>query len=114
MDEIWQHCVSQHGDTCVVTLSGDVDVEAESLLVDVLTVEAERPGVAAIHVDLSGVTFLASCGINALLRGYHAATVSGRRFNLVAVHNPALRVLELTGLMPLLARDEGEQSRKAS
>ena len=109
MDDIWAYRVSRRGDTSVVALSGEVDMSAEAELADVLLAELRRPETADLRVDLSGVTFLDSSAINVLVQVFNAARESGRHLHLVRAHRTPLKVLEMTGLMPMLALDDGDE-----
>jgi stage II sporulation protein AA (anti-sigma F factor antagonist) len=106
MDDIWAYRVSRGGDTSVVTLSGEVDMNAEDELADVLLGEIRRPGTRTVQVDLEGVEFLDSSAINVLVRAYNEACETGRRLRVAGAHQTPLKVLEMTGLMPLLALDD--------
>jgi anti-anti-sigma factor len=107
VDELWAYRLSRRGDTAVVALSGEVDMNAEDELAAVLLAEMRRPGTAAVQVDLHGVEFLDSSAINVLVRTYNAAQEAGRALHVVRAHGTALKVLQLTGLMPLLAVEGG-------
>ena len=111
MDDIWAYRVSRAGDTSVVTLSGEVDMNAENELADVLLGEIRRPGTRAVHIDLERVEFLDSSAINVLVRAYNEACAAGRQLLLSGAHQTPLKVLEMTGLMPLLAL--GDPATKA-
>lgn len=51
-----------------------------------------------IAVDLAGVKFCDSSGVNALVRAWRAATARGGRLLLVAPAAQLARILEITGL----------------
>jgi anti-sigma B factor antagonist len=55
-----------------------------------------------VVVDLDGVTFLASCGLNELLAADEQARERGAALRIVATRREVLRPLEITGLMELL------------
>ena len=76
---------------------------ARDELASALLTEAHRPGSAHICIDLSQVTFLDSSGLTALVMGYTAAQEAGRGFTVTQTSGRARRVLEITGLMPLIA-----------
>ncbi|GAA3346324.1 hypothetical protein GCM10020358_56870 [Amorphoplanes nipponensis] len=112
MDDIWTYRVSRRGDTSVVALSGEVDMNVEEELAGVLLAEIERPGATAVLIDLAGVTFLDSSTINVLVRVYNAARGSGRLLRLAGARPTQLKVLEMTGLMPLLALGGGAEGEE--
>jgi anti-anti-sigma factor len=109
MDDIWAYRVSRRGDTSVVALSGEVDMSAEEKLADVLLAELHRPETADLRIDLAEVTFLDSSAINVLVQVFNAARESGRELHLVRARRSPLKVLEMTGLMPLLAPEDGDE-----
>jgi anti-anti-sigma factor len=84
----------------VLTVTGDVDLSSSRQL------KAEIAGAAEsldpdteLVVDLSGVAFLDSTGLRALLRGADAVRAAGARLSFV-LSPPVRRVLELTSLTP--------------
>ncbi len=110
----WQYAVGRVGDVCTVTVSGDVDLDARDELRDVLIDEVTRPGVHRVQVDLSGVGYLGSAGITSLVAAYVAARDADCRFVVVQPPDAVARVLEITGVLPLLRAaqpaPDGEES----
>jgi anti-sigma B factor antagonist len=93
--------VEQHGQAQVVVVVGDVDaLTAPQVVKAVDTALAQQP--RFLVVDLSGVDFLASAGLSALVDGHRKAGEGGR-FRVVAAGPATRRVLELTGLTDQLA-----------
>ena len=88
--------VRSEGDTTIVALSGDVDLEnspqVRSVLLD--SVRDKR----GILVDMSGVSYIDSSGIASLVEAYQSARRARTMFALVAVSDAAMRVLELARL----------------
>jgi len=107
MDDIWAYRVSRQGEMSLVTLSGEVDMSAEDELAEVLLAEVSRSGTSCVEIDLDAVEFLDSSAINVLVRVFNAARETGRELHLVRAHQTPLKVLEMTGLMPLLAPGGG-------
>ncbi|GAA3907231.1 STAS domain-containing protein [Actinoplanes auranticolor] len=103
MDDIWAYRVSRQGEMSLVVLSGEVDMSAEDELAAVLLAEMSRPGISCVQIDLDAVEFLDSSAINVLVRAFNAAREAGRELHIVRAHQTPLKVLEMTGLMPLLA-----------
>jgi anti-sigma B factor antagonist len=99
MDLPHQFAVSQRengGGGVVVAITGEVDMEtapaARQSIVEALASHDGR-----VVVDLAGVTFIDSQGINALLRVYRDSDVDGR----LVIRSPqpqARKVFEITGL----------------
>jgi anti-anti-sigma factor len=86
---------SVHGDVLVVTVSGEVDLETAPEVTRAIQLV---PGhTSRVVADLSGVTFLDSSGLNALLRGYRALEERGIAFRVVAEPaGPVRRLFDLT------------------
>ncbi|MFI2645430.1 STAS domain-containing protein [Streptomyces sp. NPDC018610] len=86
--------------TRVVTLVGEADLDSSTRLRDtLLTCLASAPATVA---DLSGLTFMDSSGINALISAHQAAQAAGARLSLAAPREAVLRVLQLVGVDTLI------------
>jgi anti-sigma B factor antagonist len=87
---------ARHDDAIVLWLRGDVDLRARdrvaSTAIDLLADEK------VVIADLSGVTFLDSSGLSALIQARKAAIRLGRQFAVRSASPPAARVLRVTGL----------------
>ncbi len=84
-------------DVVVLRVSGELDTTSSSELTGPLEshlVEANR----AVVVDLGGVRFLGSAGLEALVLGQQRASKVGVDFVVVASSRAALRPIEATGL----------------
>jgi anti-anti-sigma factor len=81
----------------VVSLHGEIDLAVAGGIRDQLMSAANRSD-GQVVVDATGVTFIDSSGINALVRGRDRATALGGSFHLVADQHVVLRVLELMQL----------------
>lgn len=90
----------------VVRLSGEMDIsrfdEVRALLLEAVT---RADGPARIVVDLSGLTFCDSTGLNLLLRARLQALEAGHALRLAAPRAQMLRLLEITGSLPLFPID---------
>ncbi len=80
----------------VVALAGEVDLAHSPALRKVLMDETLSG--RTVVVDLSGVEYIDSSGIAALVEGYQMAKQKSGRFALAAVSAPAARVLKLARL----------------
>ena len=87
----------QEGDVVVLHVRGDLDVATAAELWSHLSALIDR-GDVKIAVDCSGVTFLDSSGIAALVRGLRAVTPLGGSLRLRRVSPRVLEVLTITSL----------------
>jgi anti-sigma B factor antagonist len=88
---------------CLVQLAGELDFATVPSLAAILR-EQTQPGPAHLVVDLAGVRFLASAGVGLILSAMRNDEGIRGRLHLLGVHGNHLvtRVLDLTGLLPLL------------
>jgi anti-sigma B factor antagonist len=88
------------GDVAVATVTGSLDLHTAPLFHDRGTESLEQG--PFLIVDLGGVTFCDSSGLNALLRLHRQAQAAEGRLSLAAVPAPLARMLEMTGTDALL------------
>jgi anti-sigma B factor antagonist len=82
-----------------VSLSGEIDLAAEPAIVEAFTqAVADAVDHDLVYLDVSGVEFIDSCGLRALLRCRDVATAHGVELLLTATEGPVTRLLELAGL----------------
>lgn len=81
----------------VLAVYGDVDLHSADQLADRLGAAIDRRP-SSLVVDLSGVTFVDSQGIGALLRGTRRFEGNEGRFRLVVPSSDIRRVFEITAL----------------
>jgi anti-sigma B factor antagonist len=90
----------------LLTVEGEVDTLTADALeagLDAALEAASDEGGAAVVVDLSGVTFLASSGLAVLIGAAHRIeSRSGDRLHVVASNRAVTRPLEVTGADTLL------------
>lgn len=91
----------------VVTVSGDLDLASVPRLDDelagVLALDGESgPGLERIVVDLSGVDFVDSSGLTALIKANRRAKEGGLGFVLRSPSERVMRTLKLTQLETVL------------
>ena len=107
-----QITTQDHGDLLEMRIDGRLDNEWAGHLTDVLEA-AVRQGSHAVVLDLTGVSYLSSAGIGALVRAYKQFQ-SIRGFFGVGVAPPHVaEVIRLTGLAKMLLCDI-EQVRRSS
>ncbi|MER6694530.1 STAS domain-containing protein [Streptomyces minutiscleroticus] len=85
----------------IVRLQGEVDLGSAGRLRQALTADTADPA-PRIVVDLGGVTFLDSSGINALVAAYRVLRDTSGWLRLAGPQPPVQRILELSGLAGLL------------
>ena len=93
----------------LVVLSGEMDVVSSPSFTEAMTeLEQELPD--GVVIDVAGLTFIDSSGINALLRAARTVEARGRRAVLAAPGTHVQRVFEITHVPTLVAvasdRDE--------
>ena len=86
----------------VIAIAGDLDLAAAPELVACLLANTDRD----VTLDLGGVTFLDSSGINALIHGYHAFRDAGHTLRTTGEREHVLKVLQLTGITTMLHGDQ--------
>ena len=94
-----------------VSATGDIDAYTAPLLRSVLDSQLRRGRpTAPLVIDLTGVQFLGSAGLAALVETQKAANARGIDLRLIATTRAVTRVLEVTGLVQLFtlsgARDQ--------
>ncbi|MFF8288688.1 STAS domain-containing protein [Streptomyces sp. NPDC016309] len=85
------------GGVGVVTIGGELDYEGVAHL-DEAVDRAREQGVHCLLLDLSGLTFMDSSGVNAFLRVQRDTHARGGWVRLVNPQPSVLRVIELVGL----------------
>jgi anti-sigma B factor antagonist len=85
------------GDVPILVVSGEVDVYSAPALKDRIS-ELIESGNATLIVDLSGVAFLDSTGLGALVEARAATTEAGGSLPLVCNQERILKLFTITGL----------------
>lgn len=89
--------VFRDSEAAVLQLSGVLDIANEPTLSQAIE-GLHRDGVRAMRIDLSGIDFIDSLGIGALLRVWRGWEERGHHIELVAPARPAVRrVFDLMG-----------------
>ena len=84
-----------------LVLSGELDMVAASQL-ETLIVELCSRGTSGITVDLSGITFIDSRGLRAILLARELAAEHGSEFSLIPGPPHVQRIFQLTNLLDVL------------
>jgi len=94
-------------DTAIVNVSvtGAIDLAALPALHDYVDALLADGAVSAVVLDLSGVTFLDSSGIGALIGCLRKADQAGKSLRVENAQGLVRDVLELTNVLPLLTAD---------
>ena len=86
----------------VVRLTGEIDIaNADRIPQQVVAAVASAP--AGVVLDMSGVTFIDSTGIGAMIAARNACLSSGRSLQIAAPSRQVQRMLALTGLDDVFA-----------
>ena len=86
------------GDHTIVTLAGEIDLYTAPRLQTELVAAMRSADSALVVVDMSGVEFCDSTGMNVLLAAHRQACEQGGDLALAAPRAPVRKILEVTGL----------------
>jgi len=92
---------SRHGDSCVVRVSGEVDVHTSPSLKAAL-VDAMGDGCPVVVADLAGVPFIDSSGLGVLIGALRRAREAGGELRVVSGDDAVIKILRITGLDQVL------------
>ncbi|WP_142268719.1 STAS domain-containing protein [Streptomyces sp. NBC_00080] len=90
------------GDVRVVVVRGEIDHDVKNVLGHALLPEGGAAAPSRIVVDLGGVTFMDSSGINVLVAAHQAVSGTEGWLRIAAAQNPVLHVLRLVGIDDLI------------
>ncbi|WP_426567313.1 STAS domain-containing protein [Streptomyces canus] len=83
-------------DVRVLALRGEIDQDVKGILSEALSCDSTVP--PQIVVDLSGVTFMDSSGINVFVAAYQQVSEAQGWLRIVGAQDSVLRVLQLVGV----------------
>jgi anti-sigma B factor antagonist len=83
----------------LVKLSGELDISTAGTLREILVEQVHLPGITALGLDLSGLSFLDSSGISVLVVACKRVRASGGSFSIRCDHTSVHRVLEIQSLI---------------
>jgi anti-sigma B factor antagonist len=86
------------GDHIVIALAGEIDLYTAPRLQSELTSALSAAEPVRVVVDMSGVEFCDSTGMNVLLAAHRLAAERGGEFALAAPRPAVRKILEVTGL----------------
>ncbi|MCB2223784.1 MAG: STAS domain-containing protein [Actinobacteria bacterium] len=87
--------IEPRGSAGIVTVAGEVDLSVAPAVAGAI---ADGAGAATVIVDLTGVTFIDSTGLRALVTGREGLESGGRSMVLAVADGPVARLLALTAL----------------
>jgi anti-anti-sigma factor len=91
-----------------VVVDGELDLASADTLHEAL--ERELAAGNRVLLDLSGVTFIDSTGLAAIVNAVNSARESDGELELCAeLHPQARRLMELTGVLPLFSLVDGDR-----
>ncbi|MFH0180385.1 STAS domain-containing protein [Streptomyces cacaoi] len=90
------------GGVRVVTVQGEIDHDVKNVLGKALLSEDSAAQPSRIVVDLSGVTFMDSSGINVFVTAHQAVSATEGWLRIAAAQKPVLHVLRLVGIDALI------------
>jgi len=104
MDEFTATRYEEINGTQIVSVAWEVDLSSAPRLAELIWKAKRRAGDAPprVVVDLSGVEFMDTAGLEVLLEEWTSSRQADGRMCLVAPEGPITRLLEVTGLSDLL------------
>lgn len=93
--------ITQHGDVCVVGITGSIDALTADQLVGVLA-EQLRAGQTRIVADFTAVEYTSSAGLRVLLTTLKDARQRGGDLRLAMIRPNVRQVLELSGFTSII------------
>ncbi|MFH0180313.1 STAS domain-containing protein [Streptomyces cacaoi] len=90
------------GGVRVVTVQGEIDHDVRELLSAALLSGYGAAPPSRVVVDLSGVTFMDSSGINVFVTAHQAVSATEGWLRIAAAQKPVLHVLQLVGIDALI------------
>src|SRR3954469_15030459 len=87
--------------TCLLTLSGEIDIVSSPQLITAAR-QALRYGVHAVSINLSAVTFMDSTGLAALINIQRSVERARGRFVVVCPDGPVRKLFAISGTEYLL------------
>ncbi|MEV8427495.1 STAS domain-containing protein [Streptomyces chartreusis] len=101
--------VAVNGGIRVVSVTGEIDQQTAEPLRQAL--DMSTPPGPRVVVDMSGVSFMDSTGINILIAAHQALSEAGGWLRLAAVTEPVQRTIQLVGLHTVIdSRETLEQA----
>jgi anti-sigma B factor antagonist len=93
---------SQGGGVVHLHLDGELDLAAKAEINDLVGRRLADPAITKLVLDLTGVTFIDSCGIGTLISCRNIADRLGKTLQAIGAQGRVAEVLHLTGVGDLL------------
>jgi anti-sigma B factor antagonist len=103
--------VHRDGPVATVMVAGEIDVASRPILDDAISGALAGEGTESVVVDLSGVRFLDSSGIAALLKGRREADKQAAAYRVTGAQDIVRQVLEMTGVWEHLSGTSPQTGR---
>jgi anti-sigma B factor antagonist len=97
---------SVQGERHTISLSGELDIASAQIL-DAALAEACSGGAKEVVLDMGGIEFMDSEGLNTILRGKRRCEEHSCEYSLTPAKRPVQHVLEATGIRGRLLRKAG-------
>jgi anti-anti-sigma factor len=88
-----------------ISPAGEFDVDNHDDLEEALAGAVRDPEVSHVVVDLSGSTFISSCGLNAMVVAYNMAVSMNKCVRVINCRPAVRKVFDATGLTEVLITD---------
>jgi len=114
------------GNTLLVSVAGELDLDTAPRMRTLIDARLSHTGARHLLLDMSGVSFLDSSGLGAILGRYRTVSASGGAMGIAGARTAVKRVLRLSGVSQIirmytsrdtglkaLARRRGRQAKRA-
>jgi anti-anti-sigma factor len=103
----WNITDQSAGGGIIIAIRGDFDLYGTPRFFKAAR-ELINPGVQNIHIDCSGVRYLDSSGVGAIIKLLQAAKANNTRMTFSGITGMPRKVLSMSNILPLLKESDGE------
>jgi anti-sigma B factor antagonist len=93
------------GDTVVITIAGELDLDGIARFEQAVLDALATGGIASLHLDLAGLRFIDSSGLQGILRVKQSGRKAGIEVRVLAVTPFVQRVIDMAGLDDVLGTE---------
>jgi anti-sigma B factor antagonist len=104
--------VSGQGAAVTVSVAGEIDCANAEEMSAAMTAASEPDETRCVIADISGVDFMDSSGLSALITSKRSLEAAGVEFEVVGARGAPLRLLELSGVLDYLTSSSLEDDRR--